>query len=99
MNGRTALVVVLLLIGIFMLIFISLILGLVVIVVGLVMLHYNRRNAARLLQNEPTGYSSTPSAPTAVGGQEMAKVRCKYCGTVNDQTKTSVCSNCGAPLS
>ena len=36
-------------------------------------------------------------APTEVVEKEVVKVRCRYCGTLNDET-SRICSSCGATL-
>jgi Bacterial PH domain/zinc-ribbon domain len=54
------------------------------------------------MMNAPGSRQSPPAQASTGGGQtvverEVVKIRCTYCGTLNDETST-VCSSCGAKL-
>jgi len=67
-----------------------------------------RENLARVqspvpqnMMNAPASQQSPPAGPPA-GGQtvierEIVKIKCRYCGALNDETSTA-CSSCGAKL-
>jgi Bacterial PH domain len=44
-----------------------------------------------------TSQQQTPPPATEVVEREVVKVRCRYCGTLNDES-SKVCSSCGATL-
>ena len=69
-----------------------------------------RENLSRYQQPFPQGAGGAPSyqqppssQPPPIGGQttvierEVVKIRCRYCGTLNDET-AKACVSCGAAL-
>ena len=76
--------------------------GAVALAVGLVLEYLSVRSWADDLRNKTKssrGASSTFStteSPTIIE-REIVRVRCRYCGTLNDTTDSS-CSSCGARL-
>jgi hypothetical protein len=56
----------------------------------------NRTNIPAYQQFPPAQDSSATGAPTVIE-REVVKIKCRYCGTLNDSTSTA-CSSCGAVL-
>ena len=56
----------------------------------------NRMNPSANQQFQPAQGSSAAGTPTVIE-REVVKIKCRYCGNLNDATSTA-CSSCGAVL-
>jgi predicted membrane protein len=98
LNSSTILSIVVFLAGAFLFLFVSILIGLIVILVGAIMLYFRRKNASRLRSAPSTESSVAPPASAIAAQNESTVVACKSCGTFNDTATAKTCSNCGAPL-
>ena len=56
-----------------------------------------RANLEKAQNPLPQSVGAAPPPATQVVEKEVVKVRCRYCGTLNDES-SRVCSSCGATL-
>ena len=86
--------------GLVTLLFISGFFGLILIVVGALMYRFARKGSSSpVALSMPPGAAETTSTSPVIAkeGQVVAKIPCKFCGTLNDQ-QSSKCESCGAAL-
>lgn len=86
-----------LLLGVITLLFVSGLLGLILIAVGGVMYWFYRRQNKI---SEASAATSPVQNPGVVREKEIhvvVRIPCKHCGVLNDQLRTK-CESCGAPL-
>jgi hypothetical protein len=85
------------LLGVITLLFVSGLVGLILIAIGGVMYWFYRRQTK---VSETEAAASVSSSPGAVREKEIhvvVRIPCKHCGVLNDQLRTK-CESCGAPL-
>ena len=94
MNGLRRVGIFLSLIGFLLFLFVALGLGLVILLIGLVIAYAGGRRhpVAPLVQPAPQSQN-----PTVIIQKEVVRIKCRYCGALNDQGSLK-CQSCGASL-
>ncbi len=84
------------LLGAITFLFVSALIGLILLAIGFVMFWYYRRQT----RASQAAQASAGSSPVVIKEKEVTtvvKIPCKHCGALNDQLRTK-CESCGAPL-
>jgi hypothetical protein len=103
MSRNTKFFYLLIVVSIFVALFISILLGLIVLIGDIFFYFYLGRSARRRGQQSGAGGYSNIGQPEALGVETnsqpvTAQTHCKYCNALLDPTRDRSCPSCGAPV-
>ena len=95
LNGLQRVGIILFVVGVFLFLFVTIFFGLVLLLVGLVIVLVGGRRHSVAPPVQPTPQTQNH---TVIIQKEVVRIKCRYCGALNDQGLLK-CQSCGASLS